>query len=119
MFETDLFTEQDVIMLWPPTSTVRQNMFQEYFEKACSSAGFSILEADVLSSEWREYGEETDSKKTSKQLLRIAQLKRHREHYIAKFREKEYTCKLANCHWGVYQMLGKLSPTIYTFVNSS
>jgi hypothetical protein len=74
MFETDLFTEEDAIMLWPPTSTVRQNMFQDYFEKAFSSAGFSILEADVLSSEWREYGEETDSKKTSKQLLRIARL---------------------------------------------
>ncbi len=119
MFETDMFTEEDAIMLWPPTSTVRQNMFQDYFEKAFSSAGFSIVEADVFSSEWREYGEETDSKITSKQLLRIARLKRHREHYIAKFGEKDYACELANCHWGVYQMLGKLSPTIYTLVNSS
>lgn len=119
MFETNLFTDEDANMLWPPTSTVRRNMFQDYFENAFHSAGFSIIEADVLGSEWREYGEETASKTTSKQLLRIARLKRHREHYIAKFGEKDYACELANCHWGVYQMLGKLSPTIYTLVNAT
>ena len=87
-------------------------------EKAFTDAGFSIIEADVLSSEWREYGEETESKITSKQLLRIARLRRNRERYIAEFGEKDYACELANCHYGVYQMLGKLSPIIYSLENS-
>ena len=78
------------------------------------AAGLSLIEADLLAGEWREYGEETESKITSKQVLRIARMRRDRERLIAEFGEKSYACELANCHCGVYQMLGKLSASIYT-----
>lgn len=81
-------------------------------------AGFSVIEADVISSEWREYGEETDDKRTSQQLLRIARLRRHRERFIAEFGAKEYAAEMADALYGVYQMLGELSPVIYSLVNS-
>ncbi len=114
MFATDLLTKEEADNLWFPLAMVPENVSQSYFEKVFTSAGFSIVEENVLSSEWREYGEETESKITSKQLLRIARLRRDQERFIAKFGEKDYACELANCHWGVYQMLGKLSPIIYT-----
>lgn len=114
MFETELLTDEEAAFLWTSTATVRDNMHRDYFEKALAAAGFSVIEADVLGSEWREYGEETDSKITSKQLLRIARMRRNRERLIAEFGEKDYWSELANCHWGVYQILGKLSPSIYT-----
>jgi ubiquinone/menaquinone biosynthesis C-methylase UbiE len=119
VFATQLLTPEEATQLFLPLATVPENMSQSYFEKAFASAGFSVIEADALSSEWREYSEETDYRVTSKQLLHIARMRRHRERYIAEFGEKDYTCELANCHWGVYQMLGKLSPIIYTLVNSS
>jgi ubiquinone/menaquinone biosynthesis C-methylase UbiE len=114
MFATDLLTSEEMIQLCLPLASVPENMSPSYFEQAFTSAGFSLVEADVLGSEWREYGEETESKTTSKQLLRIARMRRNREQLIAEFGEKTYACELANCHWGVYQMLGKLSPIIYT-----
>ena len=118
VFATDLLTEDEAKRLWLPAAIKPENTSREYFEKAFTDAGFSIIEADVLSSEWREYGEETESKITSKQLLRIARLRRNRERYIAEFGEKDYACELANCHYGVYQMLGKLNPIVYSLVNS-
>lgn len=114
MFATDLLTDEEATHLCMPLASVPENLSRTYFERAFGSAGLSLMEADVLGSEWREYGEETDSKITSKQVLRIARLRRDRERLIAEFGEKRYACELANCHWGVYQMLGKLSPVVYT-----
>jgi hypothetical protein len=51
----------------------------------------------------REYGEETDSKITSKQLLRIARMRRDRERLVAEFGEKAIASEYANCLWGVFQ----------------
>jgi ubiquinone/menaquinone biosynthesis C-methylase UbiE len=118
VFATDLLTEEEAKRLWIPTATKPENMSRAYFERAFTIAGFSVIEADDISSEWREYGEETESKRTTLQLLRIARLRRNRESFIAEFGMKDCMCELANCHYGVYQMLGKLSPVIYSLVNS-
>ncbi len=114
MFTTHLFTSEDAAHFFLPLASKPENMSKPFFENAFTAAGFSIIESDILSSEWREYGEETESKITSKQLLRIARMRRNREQLVAKFGEKNYASELANCHWGVYQMLGKLSPTVYS-----
>ena len=119
MFATDLLTDEEAQHLWLPLASNPENASRAYFEQAFTAAGFSIIEADVISSEWREYGEETDSKRTSQQLLRIARLRRHREQFIAKLGAKDYAVELANAHYGVYQMLGKLCPIIYSLVNST
>ena len=114
MLGTDLLTSEEAIQLCLPLASFPENMSRTYFEQAFTAAGFTQLEADELRSEWREYGEETDSKRTSKQLLRIARMRRNREQLIAQYGEKYYESELANCHWGIYQMMGKLSPIVYT-----
>ena len=114
MMRTDLLTHEEAIRLCLPLASFPDNLSRSYFEQAFTAAGLVLLEADVLGSEWREYGEETDSKLTSKQLLRIARLRRNREQLVAQFGESYYACELANCHWGIYQMMGKLSPIVYT-----
>jgi hypothetical protein len=65
---------------------------------------------DVIGSEWREHWEESGAGTTARQLLRIARLRRGREPLVAQFGEALYEAELADCHWGVYQMLGKLCP---------
>ncbi|HMB68201.1 MAG TPA: hypothetical protein VKU85_02780, partial [bacterium] len=114
MFATELLTEEEAAALWPPLATVPENMDRSFFERALTSAGLSVEEADVLGSEWREYGEETDSRTTSKQLLRIARMRRNRERLVERYGEANVACEMANCQWGVYQVLGKLSPVVYT-----
>lgn len=118
VFATDLLTEKEAKHLWLPLASNPENASHTYFEHAFTAAGFAVIEADVISSEWREYGEETDDKRTSQQLLRIARLRRHRERFVTEFGAKDYAAELANAHYGVYQMLGKLSPVIYSLVNS-
>ena len=116
VFATNLLTEEEADALFLPLATNPANMYRPYFEAALEDAGLSMIEADIVGSEWREYLEESDSKRTSLQLLRIARLRRNREQFIAEFGEENYACELANSHYGVYQMLGKLCAVIYTVV---
>lgn len=51
--------------------------------------------------------------KTSEQLLRIARIHRNRAELLRRIGEKDYNVEMADCLWGVYQMLGKLCPTVY------
>lgn len=113
MFGTDLLTEAEAGALWPPLATVPRNMDRAFFERAIRSAGLSIAEADELRSEWREHGEESGAHVTSKQLLRIARMRRNRKRLIERYGEKWIASELANCLWGVYQALGKLGPVAY------
>ena len=38
---------------------------------------------------------------------------------IAEHGRDTYECELANCHWGVYQMLEKLCPMMYVLARAS
>ena len=90
-----------------------QNMSHAYLEAGLHQAGFVIDQIDQVDSEWREHWEEDGTCLTSQQLLRLARLRRNRDALIAQVGELDYLVELADCHWGVYQMLGKLCPTVY------
>jgi ubiquinone/menaquinone biosynthesis C-methylase UbiE len=89
------------------------SMDAENLEAAWRRAGFRTIHSEVIGSEWRERWEEDGTHTTSKQLLRIARMLRDRERLEAELGEKEYAIELADCHWGVYQMLGKLRPMVF------
>lgn len=90
-----------------------QNMSHAYLEAGLQQAGFTIDAIDRVGSEWREFWEEDGTHMTSQQLLRLARLRRNREAIVAEIGERDYWVEMADCHWGVYQMLGKLCPTVY------
>ncbi|MEZ4622866.1 MAG: class I SAM-dependent methyltransferase [Caldilineaceae bacterium] len=112
-FATNLLEPSEAIRLYMPMAVVAANMSHDYFEEIARRVGFRIREKDLVGSEWREHWEEDGSRRTSAQLLRLARLRRRREEYIAKVGRTVYEVELADCYWGVYQMLGKLMPTIY------
>jgi hypothetical protein len=69
----------------------------------------------VISSEWRESWEaEAGARKTSASLLRAARLLRGGEPLRKLLGEETYAFAMADQLWGVYQMIGKLCPTVYT-----
>ena len=86
-------------------------MSTDYFEQALAGTGLQIVARDEIGSEWWE---ENGSHTTAKQLLTLARLRRNRARLIAELGRVVYENELANCHWGVYQMLGKLSPQSIT-----
>lgn len=112
-----LSTEQllpaEAEQLFPPLGVPANAMEPINIESAFAAAGFQLVEKDQVGSEWREYWEEDGTNTTSRQLLWIARLLRNKDAYIEQIGEANYEIELANCHWGVYQMLGKLCPTVY------
>lgn len=112
-FGTPLLEAQEAAFLYETLSIVPRNQSHSFFEETARSVGFEIQEKDLIRSEWREAWEEDGSHNTSRQLLRIARLRRNREELLSRLGEADYHIELADCMWGVYQMLGKLCPTVY------
>jgi ubiquinone/menaquinone biosynthesis C-methylase UbiE len=112
-FATDLLEPNEAERLYSALAVVAQNMSTAYFEQTAQVAGFTVVERDVISSEWREWWEEHDERTTSRQLLYIARLRRDRERLMRELGRVGYAAELANAHWGVYQMLGKLCPMLF------
>ncbi len=112
-FATNLLEPAEAVRLYLPLAIVPTNMSHDYFESIAQRVGFQIVEKDLVGSEWREYWEEDGTRTTSTQLLHLARLRRRRDAYINKVGRTVYEVELANCFWGIYQMLGKLCPTVY------
>lgn len=112
-FATDLLEAQEAARLYADLAIVPANMDPARLEAAATAAGFAVAGRDIIASEWREWWEEHGERTTSTQLLRIARLRRDRERLMHELGPVNYEVELANCHWGVYQMLGKLCPTVY------
>ena len=108
-FSTDLLEPKEAAFIYDTMGIVPQNQSDAFFETTARSVGFVISEKDIVASEWEEDG----SRKTSEQLLRIARMRRNRAELIPLLTETHYHIEIADCLWGVYQMLGKLCPTVY------
>lgn len=110
---TDLLEPNEAARLYAPLAVVARNMAPAFVEQAFTAAGFRVLERDVIGSEWRERYEEDGTRTTSRQLLKIARMQRDRARLSAELGPGQLEAELADCHWGVYTMLGKLSPIMY------
>jgi ubiquinone/menaquinone biosynthesis C-methylase UbiE len=100
-----------------PLSNVDNSMNERYVE-TCFTEEFAIVRKIVVGSQGRQYTEESGDHDTTQGLLSIARLLTWPEYFIEKYGQKTYHIALAEAHWGVYQMLGKLSPTIYVLQNN-
>lgn len=112
-FSTDLMEPKEAAFIYDTMGIVPQNQSGAFFENTVQSVGFAIAEKDAVASEWREFWEEDGSRKTSEQLLRVARMRRNRDELIPLLTETHYNVEIADCLWGVYQMIGKLCPTVY------
>ena len=118
-FATDLMEPREAHRVYAPMGVVAANLSVPYFERSVDEAGLRIVERDPITTEWREHFEEEGDKLSTTQLLRIARMRRARDRLIAEVGRKAYEVELADCHWGVYQMLGKLAPAIYTLLKKT
>jgi SAM-dependent methyltransferase len=113
-FATDLLEPLERSFLVETLGVVAANLTPAHVEHAFRGAGLELVLRDVIASEWREHDEESGDARTSKQLLRIARMRRDRAALVADLGENDYAVELADCLWGVYQMLGKLAGIVYT-----
>ena len=94
-------------------SYTKTSISRDRLERCLGEAGFTVERREVVGSEWREFAEESGERKTSRQLLHVARLIRARDLFTQRFGRQAYEAALADRLWGVYQMIGKLSPRVY------
>jgi hypothetical protein len=118
-FATDLCEPAEARRLWSASAIVPENMSRAYFEEKAAEAGFEIAAVDEIGSEWRESWLEAGDTHTVDLLLRAARLRRREDELVARFGRDKYEAALGGAVWGVYQLLGKLCPTVYALEKPS
>jgi SAM-dependent methyltransferase len=113
MTATDWLTPAESARLWPPLGVYASSVNPQRFEAAIAAGGLRIGQCIRLGGEWRERDEEDGGGRTCRQLLHVSRLLRNRPAYQERFGADAYDAMLGNCLWGVYQMIGKLSPRVY------
>jgi SAM-dependent methyltransferase len=113
MTATGWLTPAEAARLWPPGGIHASSVDPEHFEAAITASGLTIAQRIELHGEWREYAEEDGTGLTSRQLLWVSRMLRHRRAYEERFGTEAYEAMLTGNLWGVYQMIGKLNPRIY------
>jgi len=81
-------------------------------EAAFARAGFVISRSEKLGSELIEFYEERDGR-ASRELMRIARMRRMREQLTVEWGALRYDTVHAVYHWAIYLLLGKLSSEFY------
>ncbi len=112
VFAADRLEAEDVALLAQSLAIVPANLAEKTVERAFAGAGLKVVRMEVIGTEWREHVEE-QSQPASRDLLRLARLRRQRAHIVERFGQDIYDHVEANLHWLVYQFLGKLQPTLY------
>jgi SAM-dependent methyltransferase len=112
-FATPELADREAARIYAAMAIVPQNMNEDFFQATAQAAGLSTTRHDVVSSEWRERWAEEGSTALLEDLLAVARMRRSETTLVADYGREQYEATYANCLWGIYQMLGKLQPTIY------
>ena len=73
--------------------------------------GLQLERELVVGTAWREFIEEREGV-TSRDLLRLARLRRRREEIIGEYGSAAFATAEASLQWSVHQFLGNLVPTV-------
>jgi len=95
-----------------PLRNVVANLVETDLEAAFDTAGFAISAKHVIGTEWREFLEEHDQA-VSRDLLRLARLRRNPDRIIQRYGHDAYRTAEASLQWGLHQILGRFVPLIY------
>jgi hypothetical protein len=112
VFATDRLEQKEAALLGQNLAVVPANPVEEKVEAAFSRAGLEVAAKQAIATEWREYAEER-KQPVSRDLLRLARLRRQRDRIIQDAGQDIYAHIESNLHWLVYQFLGKLLTAIY------
>ncbi len=117
-FATPALEEREAARIYAAMAIVPQNMGEDFFQASVQATGLAITTRDVVSSEWRERWAEEGSTALLEDLLGVARMRRSEAALVVQSGREQYEATYASCLWGIYQMLGKLQPTIYLLVKS-
>jgi len=95
-----------------PLGNVPGNLVKVDLEASFATHGFTTVLEWTVGTEWREHLEERDGV-VSRDLLRLARLRRRREAVVKEYGRAAFQTAEASLQWSVYQFLGRFVPMIY------
>jgi ubiquinone/menaquinone biosynthesis C-methylase UbiE len=110
--ETELMEPREAERLYAPLGIEPGSVSQTSLEAAFERTGFVISRAEMLGSELIEFYEERDGR-ASRELMRIARMRRRREELMTEWGRLRYDTAHALYQWVIYLLLGKLSSGFY------
>jgi hypothetical protein len=110
--ETELMEPREAQRIYSALAIEPVSVSRRYLEAAFQGAGLAILQTEDLGSELIEFYEERDGR-ASRELMRIARMRRLRDKLVAEWGTARYESVHALYHWVVYHLLGKLSSGYY------
>ena len=93
----------------------RSSLQAAELEAAADAAGLVLRSVERLGSEWRERMLEDGEWDARQDLLKLARLRRRNADLVEQFGEAAVDAAAGGLAWGVYQLLGKLCPTVYVW----
>lgn len=102
----------EIELIHAPLGNVVENLVEENVVGKFETNGLSIVERVAVGTQWREYLEERDQV-VSRDLLRLARLRRREGRVVASYGREVYQTAQASLQWAVQQFLGRFIPVIY------
>jgi cyclopropane fatty-acyl-phospholipid synthase-like methyltransferase len=112
-FATELLEPKESARLYEAMAIIPQSMVRGRFEQVARAAGFVIVAADTIGSEWRENALENGWGSLDASLLRLSRMRRLEFELVHEYGRLFYEAAYAGTLWNVYQVLGKLCPVAY------
>jgi len=110
---TDLLEPREAATLFDALAIVPESTDPDALDRHAAAAGLTLVSSTPLGGEWRERMIEDAAWDPGEDLLRLSRLHRREEELVERHGAARVAAYAAARAWGVYQLLGKLRPTIY------
>lgn len=104
--------ERETQLIHEPLGNVVDNLVESNLTTAFERHGLAVVERIEIGTEWREFLEEREQI-VSRDLLRLARLRRSEERIVAEYGESTFRLFEASTQWATHQFLGRFVPMIY------
>jgi sarcosine/dimethylglycine N-methyltransferase len=112
---TDSLEPSEAAALFDALAVVPESTQPDALVQHAAAAGLTLVSCTRLGGEWRERMIEEGSWDPGNDLLRLSRLHRREAELIERQGPTPVAAYAAARTWGVYQLLGKLCPTIYVW----
>jgi SAM-dependent methyltransferase len=112
---TDRLEPQEREWLVSALALHREGLDGTTLEAAAADAGLVLRSVDRLGSEWRERMIEDESWDVAADVLKLARVRRNEAKLAERYGAPAVAAAAGGLAWGIYQVLGKLCPTVYVW----
>ena len=112
---TDQLEPREKSLLVRATALVPESLDAAHVEASARDAGFDEVAVHRLGGEWRERMIEDGTWDAAESLLTLSRLQRREDALVAEYGTTAVEALRGGQLWGIYQMIGKLRPTVYVW----